>query len=488
MAAGPERHQRASSLKRTTVVGAMMLTLVVACEFMLQLDTTIVNVALPSIAIAFGMAPAALTWVTHGFLLAFGGLLLFGGWLADIAGHRRVFVAGMAVFAVASLLGGLAPNGETLIAARTLQGVGAALAGPAGLALLVTSFPGEAERRRAFAVYSTAAGAGLAVGLILGGLLTSALSWRWVMLINVPVGVVVMAVTGMVFPRSPARTGRFDPPGAVTSIAAMTLLVFGFVRASEHGWADPWTILTLTGGGVLLVTFIVIEKRTLSPMVPLTLFTDRARALACVNLLLLAACLTSAWFFLTLFLQERLDYGPLATGMAFMPLAVCVFLASQLVPALLRHVSTRPIAATGLTLVSLGMFWLSSLNAESSYWGEVFGPLAVIGAGIGAALVAHNLTVMATVAPEEAGAASAVLQALLTAGGSVGLAVLVAIAGSPQTQPGEVSLDFGAAFLTAGILCTVATILALLMRASRPAPAESAAASGRPPAAAAERY
>ncbi|TCP46285.1 EmrB/QacA subfamily drug resistance transporter [Tamaricihabitans halophyticus] len=459
--------QRATSPMRGKLLGALALALVVACEFMLQLDTTIVNVALPSIGLEFGMSPAALTWVTHGFLLAFGGLLLFGGWLGDVLGHRRVFVAGMALFAVASLLGGLAPNGATLIAGRVLQGVGAALAGPAGLALLITSFSGEEERRRAFAVYSTAAGAGLAVGLILGGLLTSALSWRWVMLINVPVGVVAVVATGTVFPRSSRRAGRFDLSGAGTSIAAMTLLVFGFVHASEYGWADPWTILTLTCGGGLLATFVVIEKRISSPMVPLTLFADRIRALAYANLLLLAASLTSAWFFLTLFLQDRLGYGPLATGMAFLPLAVCVFAVSQFVPTLLRRLPATSIAVIGLALVASGMFWLSRLGRESSYWGEVFGPLAMIGVGVGAALVAHNLTVMATVAPEQAGAASAVLQAILTVGGSIGLAVLVAIAGSPQVLPGGAALDFGAAFRTAGTLCAVATVLAFLMRTSR---------------------
>lgn len=472
-----ERRQRTSSLSRTAVVSAVMLTLVVASEFMLQLDTTIVNVALPSIAIEFAMSPAGLTWVTHGFLLAFGGLLLLGGWLGDLAGHRRIFIAGMGLFAAASLLGGLAPNSEILISGRALQGAGAALAGPAGLALLVTSFPGEAERRRAFAIYSTAAGAGLAVGLILGGLLTSTLSWRWVMLINVPVGVTAATATAMVFPRSATRTSRFDLAGVVTSIAAMTLLVFGFVRASEIGWADLWTLSALSMGGALLIAFVVIERCTAFPMVPLSLFTNRTRALAYANLLLLAGSLTSAWFFLTLFLQERLNYGPLATGIAFLPLAICVFVVSQLVPTLLRRLPTKPIAAAGLTLVTVGMFWLSGLSSQSSYWADIFGPVTIIGTGIGAALVAHNLTVMATVAPEQAGAASAVLQALQTTGGSVGLAILIAIAGPPQAHTSQSSLDYGAAFTTAALLSLIATGLALFMRTPRPSPIATTRAS-----------
>ncbi|AJC60065.1 MFS transporter [Streptomyces sp. 769] len=409
---------------------ALTLALIVSCEFMLQLDTTIMNVALPAIQYGLGFGRTDLSWVINAFLLAFGGLLLLGGRAGDILGHRRVFVVGTAVFTLASALGSVAPTAGTLVAARALQGVGAALAAPTGIALLTTHFREGAERNRAFAIYSTLAGSGLALGLVLGGILTSGLSWRWVLLINLPFGALVILCAPRFIDETARRSGRFDIAGALTSTAGMTAVVYGLIRVSEGRWGDPVALVSFALGAMLIAAFLVIEKNVDQPIVPLGLFTRRSRAGAYVNLLFIAATLTGMWFFLVQFLQGVLGYGPLVTGLAFLPMALSVFVSSQFVPRILPRLGAKQVAITGLAAVAIATIWLTRLTATSGYGTHVVGPLVLFGLGAGLALVSHNLIVLSEAAPEESGAASGVLQAMLTVGGSLGLALLVTVFGA----------------------------------------------------------
>ncbi|MCP2261150.1 drug resistance transporter, EmrB/QacA subfamily [Streptoalloteichus tenebrarius] len=443
------------------------LTLIVSCEFMLQLDTTIINVALPTIRHELGFSLTGLSWITNAFLLTFGGLLLLGGRLGDLRGHRRVFLFGTALFTASSLVGGLATNDLTLVLTRAGQGVGAAFAAPTGIALLATNFRDEARRNRAFAVYSTVSGSGLALGLVLGGVLTSALSWRWVLFINVPFGLAVILLTPKFISESETGTGRFDLAGAFASTASMTALVYALIRVSEQGWGDPTALVAFAIGLALFAALITIESRVAHPVLPLGLFRG-GRSAAYASLLLVAATLTSMWFFLTQFLQEALGMGPLTTGLAFLPMAATVFAGSQVVPRLLTRVSPKPVAIAGTTAAVIATSWLGTLSESSGYAGSVLGPLLLLGVGAGLSMVSLNLIVMSATPAEETGAASGVLQSMLTVGGSLGLAILVTVAGAanrsaePGTDPlvAGVSGAFAGAAVFAGIALLI-TVFAL---------------------------
>ncbi|MEV0634182.1 MFS transporter [Streptomyces sp. NPDC050619] len=455
---------------RLTRSPGITLALIVSCEFMLQLDTTIMNVALPTVQDDLDFGQAELSWVINAFLLAFGGLLLLGGRAGDILGHRKVFLAGTLLFTLASALGGLAPSAETLVLARALQGVGAALAAPTGIALLATNFTEGPERNRAFAIYSTLAGSGLALGLVLGGILTTGLSWRWVLFINIPFGALVIALAPRFIKETGRTPGRFDIAGALTSTVGMTALVYGFIRVSEGSWGDEVALMSFVFGVVLMGAFLAIEKRADQPIMPLRLFTRRTRAGAYVNLLLIAATLTSMWFFLVQFLQGVLGYDALGAGLAFLPMAVAVLASSQFVPKILPKVGTKPVAITGIVLVGLATAWLTQLSPGSGYLTGVLGPLLLFGLGAGLALVSHNLTVMSETAPEDTGAASGVLQAMLTVGGSLGLALLVTVFGrsmraAEENPPAGLSEAEGARHaLTEGITAafTLGSVFAVI--------------------------
>ncbi|WP_369206918.1 MFS transporter [Streptomyces sp. PU-14G] len=442
-------HQARSA--RHTRSPGIALALIVSCEFMLQLDTTITNVALPAIQEDLGFGQAGLSWVINAFLLTFGGLLLLGGRAGDILGHRGVFLAGTALFTLASALGGLAPSADTLVVARALQGTGAALAAPTGIALLATNFPEGPERNRAFAVFSTVAGSGLALGLVLGGLLTSGLSWRWVLFLNIPFGVLVLALTPRFLTATGRTPGRFDLAGALTSTVGMTALVYAFIRVSERSWGDTVASVCFPLGAVLLGAFLAIEKRAAQPVMPLRLFRRRSRAGAYVNLLLIAATLTSVWFFLVQFLQRVLGYDALRAGLAFLPMAVAVFVSSQLVPRILPKCGTTPVALTGMALVGLATGWLTRLTTSTGYLSGVLGPLLLFGLGAGLVLVSHNLAIMSATPPGDTGATSSVLQAMLTVGGSLGLALLVAVFGRSRREAGENGAERSRYALTEGI-------------------------------------
>lgn len=300
---------------------SIALAVLVTCQLTVMLDATVVNVALPAIKADLGFTTATLSWVVTAYTLAFGGLLLLGGRLGDLLGRRRLLIVGIALFTVASLVGGLAPGPGWLLAARAVQGIGSAMAAPSTLALLAATFAEGPARNRALGIFSAAMGSAFAVGLILGGVLTEWTSWRWVMLVNIPIGLAVVLAAPRYLPESERHSPRLDIPGALTATGAMVSLVYGLLRAASAGWGDPYTLGTLGAAAVLLATFLTIETRSDQPLVPLRLLADRDRSGAYLNMMLLPAAMFGMFFFLTQFLQEVRDFSPLVTGLAFLPLA-----------------------------------------------------------------------------------------------------------------------------------------------------------------------
>ena len=421
----------------------LVLTLILSVQLMVVLDATIVNIALPDIRTALHFSPTSLSWVINAYTLTFGGLLLLGARAGDILGRRRTFLSGIALFTLASLVGGFAASSGQLLAARAVQGIGAALASPSALALLVTMFPQGRERTRAIGLYTAVSIGGSAVGLIAGGMLTQWASWRWVLFVNVPIGVAVIALSRLVLPETPRRSGRFDLTGALTSTIGMAALVYGFVHAATNGWADTTTIASFAVGVVLLVAFVLTELRASSPITPLRLFADRNRSTSYLALLLLVAGLLGMFFFLTQFLQNVLGYSPLKTGLAFLPLTAILFLSTTFsARVLVERLASRALIAGGITLATGGLLWLTQLSETSNYLSLV-GPLLVFGLGNGIAFVPLTTAALDGVAPEDAGAASGLVNVMQQLGGSLGLAVLVTVFGTASTnaarhvRPGE---------------------------------------------------
>lgn len=408
----------------------LALVVIVGVELMLMLDMTIMNIALPDIRDGLGFTPTGLAWVVNAFALTFGGLLLLGGRAGDILGRRRAFTAGVLIFTAASLIGGLAASAEMLIAARALQGVGAALAGPSTLALLMTHFEEGEPRNRALAVYSTVTGSAMALGLLAGGIITFLASWRWVLLVNVPIGVLVVLLVPVALREAERNEGRFDLLGALASTAGLGALVYGFLRAAEGAWADPVTIGCFAGGTVLLGLFVLNEGKASQPIMPLRLFAERSRAAGLLNMLLVPATLFAVFFFLVQYLQEVVEQSPIIAGLSFLPMAVAVFGGAQIVLRLVPRTGPKPIAATGAALIGAAALWLTALSPDGAYLTGVLGPMVLFGVGVGFSVVPLNMVVVSGVPAEDAGAASGLLQALQQVGGALGLAVLVAVFGA----------------------------------------------------------
>ena len=408
----------------------LVLGIILAVQLMVVLDATIVNIALPDIAVALHFSPANLSWVITAYTLAFGGFLLLGARAGDLLGRRRVFIAGIGLFTLASLLGGLAPWGSWLLAARALQGIGGALAAPSALALLMTMFRDGQERVRAIGWYTAVSIGGGAIGLILGGLLTQWASWRWVLFVNVPIGIVVIALARRNITETPSRNGHFDVRGALTSTLGVTSLAYAFVRAATLGWGDTVTIAAFIAGVTLLATFVLLERRAPEPITPLRLFADRSRSASYVARLFLTAGMFGMFFFLTQFLQEVLHYGPLETGLAFLPFTLALFAMSQLSARnLVQRFGGKAVMVLGFTISTVGMLLLTQLSATSSYV-SLLAPLLLFGAGNGLAFVPLTSTSLSGVRQEEAGAASGLVNVMQQLGGALGLAVLVSVFGT----------------------------------------------------------
>lgn len=443
------------------------LALILTCQLMLMVDATVMNVALPRIRVDLGFTPASLSWVMTAYTLAFGGLLLLGGRMGDLFGRRRMFLIGIAVFTTASLAGGLADSAELLIAARIVQGVGAAMAGPSTIALLTSTFSEPAARVRALSLFSAMASSGFAIGLILGGLLTEWLSWRSVMFINVPFGAVVLAFGTRYIAEPPRNPARLDLVGAGLATVGVGSLVFGFIQAAENGWGTSSAMWPLVIGAVLVVAFVISQTRVPNPMLPLRLFADRNRAAGYVNFFLGPLSMMSAFFFMTQFLQEVSRYGALATGFAFLPMAAGIFVLSRLVPRLLPRVGPKALVVTGSLLIAGGMWWMSQISATTSYVPGILGPMIIMGVGGGMAFAPLNVLIMATVPPADAGAAGGVLQTMQQIGSTLGLAILVTVAGSASrgtTGTEAVVTSATSAFAASSVIVLLTVVVALTFR------------------------
>ncbi len=408
----------------------LALVIMLSAQLMIVLDMTVVNIALPHIQAGLHFSADSLSWVLNAYTLTFGGLLLLGGRAGDILGRRRMFLAGIILFTLASLAGGLATGAWWLLAARALQGAGGALASPAVLALVVGSFPEGRERTRALGVYSAVLMGGASLGLVLGGLITEWASWRWVLFVNVPVGALVLAVTPLFITESPRQPGRFDVAGAVTSTAGMTALVYAFIRAASNGWGDRMTLAAFGVAAMLLALFLLTEARTEQPITPLRLFASLRRSGSYLTRLLLVAGMFGMFFFLTQFVQEILGFTPLTAGVAFLPMTLTVFGVSRAAPRLLPRFGTTRLMLAGLLPVIAGMAWLAQVSAGTSYLGGILGPMLLLGAGLGVVFVPLTTVSLAGVAAADSGAASSMVNVMQQLGGALGLAILVTVFGT----------------------------------------------------------
>jgi EmrB/QacA subfamily drug resistance transporter len=403
------------------------LVVIAAAQLMVMLDLTIVNIALPSIQRELGFSSANLTWVIDAYVLVFGGILLLGGRAGDLFGRRRMFAFGIALFTLASLIGGLATDQAWLIVARAVQGVGAAIASPTALSLIAVTFEEGAERHRAMAVYAAMSAAGGALGLLLGGILVDIASWRWVMFVNVPIGVAVLATVRAALPSTTTKSGTLDIPGAVTVSTGVAAIVYGFIHAPTAGWTNPMTISAFGVGIIALGGFALIEMRSAAPLMPLNFLMSRSRAATYAIMLLLGAAMLSLIFYLTQFLQNVLHYSPITAGIAYLPIPFMVAITGVIISKQIRRFGTRPFLTVGPASVAAGLLWVSFLTQHSHYL-SVFGPLVLVGFGMGLSFVPLTLRAVSSVDPDQSGLASALLNTAQQIGGSLGLAALVTIA------------------------------------------------------------
>jgi EmrB/QacA subfamily drug resistance transporter len=404
----------------------LALFVIAAAQLMVILDATITNIALPAIQTDLGVTDANLAWIVNSYALAFGGLMLLGGKAGDLFGRRRIFQAGIGVFTLASLLGGLAPNEGLLIGARILQGVGAALAAPNALALITTTFPAGKSRNTAMGVYAAMGGVGATVGLLLGGVLTDALDWRWVFFINIPIGLVVLAGTRTLV-EAERHPGRLDVPGAITGTGGLIALVYGITRGGEHGWGNGLTLASFATAAVLLAVFLVIQWRAADPMMPLRLFKDRNRSGSYATMLFVGSGMFAMFYFLTLYMQLILGYSAVRTGFAFLPFSVGMGAAAGISSKLIARLAPRLIAGPGLLVAAVGMFWFATLDPGSSYAGHLMPAMFVTALGLGMSFVPMTLGAVSGVDHQDTGMASALLNTAQQIGGALGLAVLSTI-------------------------------------------------------------
>jgi EmrB/QacA subfamily drug resistance transporter len=475
---------------------ALALLVIVTAQLMVVLDATIVMTALPSIQEALDFSGSGLQWVVTGYAIAFGGLLLLGGRAGDLLGRKRVFVAGLLVFAIASLAGGLAQGPAMLVAMRALQGVGGAMIAPTALALITTTFPEGAPRNRAMGLYAAMSGCGAAIGLISGGLLTTYVSWRWVMFVNVPIGLVLAVLAPRVLPETERNRGRFDLPGAITGTGGLATLVYGLSNAAtdqegQSHWTDPGVVISLVAAVVLLASFVVIERRSAQPLLPMRILAHRMRAGSYLTMLCLATAMFGFFFFMTLFLQTVLDYSPIRSGLAFLPFAGMMVVMSEFVSRVVARTGPRVLMLSGGAITVGGMLWFSTITEQSSYLGGLLGPMIVTAGGFGLIYVPMTITGTTEVAPTDAGVAASLINTGQQVGGAIGLALLgtvvwTAVAdslegqmaagaaapdGQPSPEPTAVMLNqalaegFARGFLVAfGITVLALVVIATLIR------------------------
>ena len=458
----------------------LALAVIAVAQLMVVLDVSIVNIALPEAGADLGISTANIQWVVTAYTLTFGGLLLLGGRIADFIGRKRTFLIGLLGFAGASALGGLAPNQELLFAARALQGGFAALLAPAALSLLTVTFTDPKERARAFGVFGAISGGGAAIGLILGGLLTEYASWRWTLGVNVPIAIVaaVFAI-GLITESRATGDRRYDVPGVLLSTAGLVSLVYGFSKAAEAGvgWSDPVTLTLLVAAAVLLVGFVLYERRASHPLLPLRVVLDRNRGGSYLTFLLVGAGLFAIFLFLTFYFQQTLGYTPLESGFAFLPFSGGIIVGAVVVSQLLPRVGPRPLILGGLVLGVVGMLWLTRIGESSAYVTEVLPAEIAISFGMAMVFVPASSTALVGVGSQDAGIASATLTTAQQIGGSLGLALLntfyaSAVTGylvdNPGADPGSAFVHgYHVAFVWAAGFLAVALVIAAALISAR---------------------
>jgi EmrB/QacA subfamily drug resistance transporter len=450
--------------------GVLTLLLLCTVQFMDIVDSSIMNVALPSIRTDLGFSQQQLQWVLSGYLVTYGGFLLLGGRAADLVGRRRLLVAGTTLFAASSLAGGLATNAATLVGARVAQGIGAALMAPAGLSILTTTFTEGRDRTRALGMWGAISGVAAAAGVFLGGVLSEGPGWRWVLFVNIPVCVLIVAATFRLVPgQRRARTGTFDLPGAVLITAAMLLLVYALVKAPDQGWGTRHTIGELATAGALFVAFVVVERRSRNPLFPFAIFRIKGLAAADATQLIAFAGFLSAFFFLTLYMQNVLGYTPIQSGSAYLPVTAGIVLAAGISTQLIPRIGTRPIIVAGALIAAAGMYLLSRIPVDGTYLRDLLPGLAVMSIGLGAVFVTVTAAANAGVPADQAGLAAGLLNSSLQLGSALGLAVFSAIAtahtdhllAGGTAASAALTSGYGRAILAGAIAVLAAAVIAL---------------------------
>ncbi len=453
------------------------LALLAMTQFVIVIDASIVNVALPSIGRALSFSTSDLSWVVNAYTLTFGGFLLLGGRLADLIGRRRMFIIGLILFSLASLGGGLAQSEGWLIVARGVQGLGGAIVSPAALSIITTTFAEGTERNRALGVWGAVAGAGGAAGVLLGGVLTSGLSWRWVLFVNVPIGVIcaVLAPRLLAESRNEGDERSFDILGAVTVTAGLVLLVYALVDTTNVGWGSAATLLKLAGAAVLLVAFVIIERRQAQPLVRFSIL--RLRTLRGANIvgLLTGMSLFSMFYFISLYLQDVLHDSALTAGISYLPLAVLIIVSAGLASQLVNRFGYKPILIIGQLFIAAGLLWFSAVSASGSYVSDVLGPSMLAAVGLGLSFVPVTIAALTGTAPREAGLASGLINTSQQVGGALGLAILATVANSLSnselhagTHPAVALTDgFGRAFTVGAGFAVLGAILSTILISSR---------------------
>jgi EmrB/QacA subfamily drug resistance transporter len=471
------------------------IALILLCfaQFIVVLDASIVNVALPSIGEALSFSQENLAWVVNAYVLTFGGFLLLGGRMADLLGRRRVFIAGLAVVGLASLAAGFASNESQLIAARAAQGLGAAIISPAALSIITTTFRDGSERNKALGAWGAVAGAGGAAGVLFGGILTDTLGWEWVLWINVPVAAAVaLLAPGMIAEsRSESATRHFDTSGAVSVTAGLSVLVYALVDAADAGWGSTQTLGLLALAAALIGAFVAIELRSKAPLVPFRIFRLRTLTGANVVGVLVGASLFSMFFFITLYMQQVLDYSPIEAGLAYLPLAVTIIAASAAGSQLVTRVGFKPVLAAGMGLIALALIWFSQVSVGGGFASDILGPSLLAATGLGFAFVTTTIAAVSGVRERESGLASGLINTSQQIGGALGLAVLATIAnsrtddlmsstgGDPSALTGALNEGFQSAFLGGAGIAALGLVLTLVLIRGRDSRAHVALGSGR---------
>jgi len=458
----------------------LALALLAAAQFVVVLDAAIVNVALPSIGTDLDFSQDDLSWVVNAYTLFFGGFLLLGGRMADLIGRRRMFTYGLILFALASLAGGLASSPGMLIAARAVQGLGAALLSPAALSLVTVMFTEGSERNKAMGVWGAVAGSGGAAGVLLGGILTEYAGWEWVLWVNVPIGLIAAAIAPRLLPESRNEgTRNFDVAGAVSVTAGLSLFVYAMVDANDAGWLSGQTLGLVAVSLALIAAFAAIELRSKAPLVPFSIF--RRRTIVGVNVvgLLVAMSLFSMFFFISLYMQQVLGYSAIKTGLSYLPLAGGIIVSAGIASGLVTRFGFKPILTTGLVLTAIALVWFAQVDVGGSYLGDILFPSLIAAVGLGFAFVPMTIAAVAGVEPHETGLASGLINTSQQVGGALGLAILASIAnsrtdslmteagGAPSALPNALTQGFQTAFMVGAGFAVLGAILSATLISSR---------------------